>query len=71
MNQTNAAVKKYFTHFYSIFLISRIGISSSVCDIHFENEVAFKDHFLATIHNCGLPSEGKLGRQGKLQSQIF
>ena len=44
---------------------------SSVCDITFENEVAFKDHFLATIHNCGLPSEGKLGRQGKLQSQIF
>ena len=54
-----------------INLITRIGSRSSVCDIAFENEAAFKDHILTTIHNSGSPSEGKLGRQEKVQSQIF
>ena len=50
-----------------INLITRIGSRSSVCDIAFENEAAFKDHFLTTIHNNGSPSEGILDRQEKLQ----
>ena len=50
-----------------INLITRIGSISSVCDIALENEAAFKDHFLTKIHNIGLPSEGILGRQEKLQ----
>ena len=48
-------------------LITRIGSISIVCDIAFENEAAFKDHFLTTIHNNGSPSEGLLDRQEKLQ----
>ena len=36
-----------------INLITRIGSISSVCDIALENEAAFKDHFLTTIHNNG------------------
>ena len=50
-----------------INLITRIGSISSVCDIALENEAAFKDHFLTTIHNNGSPSEGLLDRQEKLQ----
>ena len=44
---------------------------SGVCNITFENEAAFKDHVLTTIHKSGSPSVGILGRQEKLQSQTF
>ena len=62
---------KRFININVINLITTIGSKSGVCDITFENEAAFKDHFLTTIHKIGSPSEGILGRQEKLQSQIF